>query len=252
LPVFLALLHVLRYFNRPGLSFEQNAAIPNYVFGPDQVRSFLQARLFGAPLSSYITMPQSLLDSFGTHVDRWEVVAVAVPLLLLAAVATHITARFSLRQQQVGQVALEAGSQAAQVAAFMRWTPWIFPLGAIVGGLFFPFPIAILLYWLTNSAWTMAQQHLVHRAMATEAAQITAQAPARAETAPRPGQKPTLPPGATPLAASASGAPVAGADHECSDPGTPQPGTPQPGDAQRGRKATASRKRAGARKGDRH
>ena len=33
-PVFLALLHVLRYFNRPGLTFEQNAAIPNYVFGP--------------------------------------------------------------------------------------------------------------------------------------------------------------------------------------------------------------------------
>jgi YidC/Oxa1 family membrane protein insertase len=247
LPVFLALLHVLRYFNRPGLSFEQNAAIPNYVFGPDQVRSFLQARLFGAPLSSYITMPQSLLDSFGTHVERWEVVAVAVPLLLLAAVATHIAARFSLRQQQVGQATLEAESQAAQVASVMRWTPWIFPLGAIVGGLFFPFPIAILLYWLTNSAWTMAQQHLVHRAIATEAAQTTAQALARAEAAPRPGQKPTLPPGATPLAASASGAPVAGADHERSDPGTPQPGA-----AHRGRKATASRKRVGARKGGRH
>ena len=30
LPVFLALLHVLRYFNRPGLTFEQNASIPNY------------------------------------------------------------------------------------------------------------------------------------------------------------------------------------------------------------------------------
>jgi YidC/Oxa1 family membrane protein insertase len=76
MPVFLALLHVLRYFNRPGLGFEQNAAIPNYVFGPDEVRSFLEARLFGAPLSSYIVMPQSLLDSFGAHVQRWEVVAV--------------------------------------------------------------------------------------------------------------------------------------------------------------------------------
>ena len=52
LPVFLALLHVLRYFNRPGLTFEQNAALPNYVFGPAQVRSFLEARLFGAPLSA--------------------------------------------------------------------------------------------------------------------------------------------------------------------------------------------------------
>ena len=77
-PVFLALLHVLRYFNRPGLTFEQNAAIPNYVFGPAQVRSFLEARLFGAPLSAWIHMPQELLDSFGGHVDRFDVIAVAV------------------------------------------------------------------------------------------------------------------------------------------------------------------------------
>lgn len=174
LPMFLALLHVLRCFSRPGLTFAQNAAIPNYVFGPDEVRSFLQARLLGAPLSSYLAMPQSLLDSFGAHVARWEVTAVAVPLLLLTAAAVHITARFSLRQQQVGQVPPELGSQAAQVASFMRWTPWIFPFGAIVGGLFFPLPIAILLYWLANSAATMAQQHLAHRATATETTQPTA------------------------------------------------------------------------------
>ena len=97
--MFLALLHVLRYFNRPGLTFEQNASIPNYVFGPAQVRSFLEARLFGAPLSAWIRMPQELLDSFGGHVDRFDVVLVAVPLMVLAAVATHLTARASLRQQ---------------------------------------------------------------------------------------------------------------------------------------------------------
>ncbi|MGH3695805.1 MAG: hypothetical protein ACRDRX_17755 [Pseudonocardiaceae bacterium] len=38
-------------------------------------------------MSSYLSMPQSLLDSFGAHVARWEVVAVAVPLMVLAAVA---------------------------------------------------------------------------------------------------------------------------------------------------------------------
>ncbi|MGH3931486.1 MAG: membrane protein insertase YidC [Pseudonocardiaceae bacterium] len=210
LPVFFALLHVLSSFNRPGLSFEQNTAIPNYVFGPDEVRSFLEARLFGAPLSSYLVMPQSLLDSFGAHVQRWEVVAVAVPLILLAAVATHITARFSLRQQQIGQAAPEAGSQAAQIASFMRWTPWIFPLGTIIGGLFFPFPIAIVLYWLANSAWTMAQQHLVYRAMAT---QTTVQAQARTQSAPRPGQKPAQRPRAKPPSAD-------GSDRR--DPGTPR------------------------------
>jgi YidC/Oxa1 family membrane protein insertase len=188
MPVFLALLHVLRYFNRPGLGFEQNAAIPNYVFGPDEVRSFLEARLFGAPLSSYIVMPQSLLDSFGAHVQRWEVVAVAVPLMLLTAATTHITARFSLRQHQsVGQGALDVGSQAAQVASFLRWTPWIFPLSAIAGGLFFPFPIAILLYWLTNNTWTMVQQHLMHRAMTTEAADASTTAKAAAPDPPQAG-----------------------------------------------------------------
>lgn len=153
LPVFIGLLHVLHGFNRPGLSFEQNSAIANYVFPPDDVRSFLQARLFGAPLSSYLSMPQDLLDSFGAHVDRWEVVAVALPLMLIAAVATHFSARHSVAQQALS----------GPTASVMRWTPWIFPLGAVVGGLFFPFPVAILLYWLTNNVWTLVQQRLVFR-----------------------------------------------------------------------------------------
>jgi YidC/Oxa1 family membrane protein insertase len=139
-PVFLGLLHVLT-------SFDQSLA--NYAFGPDEVRSFLEARLFGVPLSAYLSMPQ--LDGFG--VERWEVSAVTVPVILLAALATHVTARLSLRQQPVD----------GPLAGIMRWTPWVFPLGVLVGGAFFPFPVAILLYWLTNSAWTLAQQWLVLR-----------------------------------------------------------------------------------------
>jgi YidC/Oxa1 family membrane protein insertase len=152
-PVFLGLLHVLTQFNRRGLTFEQNAALANYAFGPDQVRSFLEARLFGAPLSAYLSMPQQLLDSFGVHVERWEVAVVTVPLMLLAAMATHLTARLSLRQQPVD----------GPFGGIMRWTPWVFPLGVLIGGAFFPFPVAILLYWLTNSAWTLVQQWLVLR-----------------------------------------------------------------------------------------
>ncbi|WP_300013771.1 membrane protein insertase YidC [Pseudonocardia sp.] len=158
IPVFLGLLHVLHGFNRPGLSFEQNAALPNYAFAPDEVRSFLQARLFGAPLSSYLSMPQDLLHSFGVHVARWEVAAVALPLMLLAAVATHFSARHSLAQQTLEGPA----------ASIMRWTPWVFPLGAVLGGLFFPFPVAILLYWFTNNVWTLVQQRIVFRRVAAE------------------------------------------------------------------------------------
>jgi YidC/Oxa1 family membrane protein insertase len=169
-PVFLALLHVLRYFNRPGLTFEQNAAIPNYVFGPAQVRSFLEARLFGAPLSAYVRMPQELLDSFGGHVDRVDVVAVAVPLMVLAAIATHFTARASLRHQANAAPVEEAAVTGSTEAAmrFMRFTPWIFPLGVLLGGLVAAFPVAILLYWLANNLWTLAQQHVVFRKLDAE------------------------------------------------------------------------------------
>jgi YidC/Oxa1 family membrane protein insertase len=193
IPVFVALLHVLRYFNRPGLAFAQNAAIPNYVFGPDEVRSFLEARLFGAPLSAYVSMPQGLLDSFGAPVDRISVIAVAVPLMLLAAVATHVTARWSLRRQQP-----TTDPQTAQIAGFMKLTPWLFPLGALVGGLFFPFPIAILVYWLTSNAWTLGQQHLIGRIVEREQPPVPVRTPV---AAPRPGQKPIRKPGATPARA---------------------------------------------------
>ena len=170
LPVFLALLHVLRYFNRPGLTFEQNASIPNYVFGPAQVRSFLEARLFGAPLSAWIRMPQELLDSFGGHVDRIDVVLVAVPLMVLAAVATHLTARASLRQQATAAPVEAAAGPTDAAMRVMRATPWIFPLGVLLGGLFAAFPVAILLYWLTNNLWTLVQQRIVFRRLAAEEA----------------------------------------------------------------------------------
>jgi YidC/Oxa1 family membrane protein insertase len=176
-PVFLALLHVLNSFNRTGLSFVQNAAIPNYAFGPAEVGSFLQARLFGSPLSAYPSMPQQLMDSFGSHVDRLDVVLVAIPLLLLAAVATFLTTRASARRQPAD----------GPLAAVSRLLPWVFPLGLLAGGLFFPFPVAILVYWLTSNAWTLVQQHLAYRRLDREPVVVVARKPV---AAPRPGAKP--------------------------------------------------------------
>jgi YidC/Oxa1 family membrane protein insertase len=80
------------------------------------------------------------------------------------------------------------------MAGFMKLTPWIFPLGAILGGLFFQFPIAILVYWLANNGWTLAQQHLIGKKLDREAERApvvvrAAQAKTRAR-APKPGQKP--------------------------------------------------------------
>jgi YidC/Oxa1 family membrane protein insertase len=178
-PVLLALLHVLHSFNRPGLTFEQNAAIANYAFGPDEVRSFLTARLFGAPLSAYLQMPQDLLDSFGAHVDRLDVAVVVLPLLLLAAAATFLTTRNSMRTQTTPE---------GVPPGVMRAMPYVFPLGLLAAGLLFPLPVAILVYWLTNNAWTLAQQHVAARYLDRRTEPVP---PPRAPVAPpRPGAKP--------------------------------------------------------------
>jgi YidC/Oxa1 family membrane protein insertase len=171
------LLHVLNSFNRAGLTPDQNAAIGNYAFGPADTAAFLHARLFGAPLSAYLTMPRDLLDSFGTQVTRLDVVLVAVPLLLLAALATHLTSRAALRHRP----------PTGPAAAVSRALPWVFPLGVIAGGVLLPFPVAIGVYWLTSNVWTLAQQHLVQRRLD----RLPAQPPPRPTVAaPRPGAKP--------------------------------------------------------------
>lgn len=152
--MFLGLYHVLRSFDRTGASGslfggghamtpEQNAATANYLFSPELVRSFLQARLFGAPLSATVT---------GSAGSVATVVAVALPLLLIAAIATHCTARASIARQ------LESTPQTRIINAM---TLWLFPLGALAAGLVLP--VGILIYFATSNTWTYVQQYLVHR-----------------------------------------------------------------------------------------
>ena len=69
--------------------------------------------------------------------------------------------------------------------------PWIFPLGVLLGGLFAAFPVAILLYWLTNNVWTLVQQRVVSRRFDAEDARRPAVATSvepPVEPSPAPGQ----------------------------------------------------------------
>ncbi|MGN2637486.1 YidC/Oxa1 family membrane protein insertase [Nocardia takedensis] len=146
---------------------EQNAATANYVFDPEQVRSFLDADLFGAPLSA------TLAGSPGA-----AVAVVSIALMLIAAVATHLTARIAVARQD---------SDTPQARVMNSMTLWVFPAGVLVGGALLP--VVILLYWVTNNAWTVAQQFLIYRKVDAEFA--TAPPPVvRTATAPKPGVKP--------------------------------------------------------------
>lgn len=195
IPVFIGLFHVLRSFNRMGtgmgqlhMSAEQTRSIGNYAFSADQVQNFLDSRLFGVPLSAAINQPKSEWAAFvqpGHAIDftRWDIVALAVPLMILSSIATHMNARASIARQT--PEALEN----QQTRIMNQLSLWVFPIGILVSGLFFP--VAILLYWMSNNVWTYGQQHLVFGRMAKEEAiEKAAKAEKLKANAPKPGVKP--------------------------------------------------------------
>ena len=202
-PVFLGLYHVLRSFNRTGgvgighlnLTVDENRSLGNYVFSATDVGHFLDANLFGAPLGA--TMIQKTgIEAFTDYgaFSRPAVIAVGVPLMILAGVATYFNSRASVARQSP-----EAAAN-PQTAMMNKLALYVFPLGVVVGGPFLP--LAIILYWFANNIWTFGQQHYVFGKIEKEeeAKKVEAQE-RRAANAPPPGAKPKrarkAPPAAT-------------------------------------------------------
>jgi YidC/Oxa1 family membrane protein insertase len=169
IPVFLSLYWVLRDFT-PG-------ATSNHVFDQAGVASFLNADLFGAKLGNWVSQPVAELAAFGT--DRPHMLAVGVPLMLIAGAATFLSMRMSLKRQT------EMNPQMAGISKAMMY---LAPAGMLGSGLFFPVPIGVLLYFLANNVWTFGQQHLLTAKIDREEAAQEKVKPKVA--APKPGQKP--------------------------------------------------------------
>ena len=188
IPVFLGLYHVLRSFNRttggfgqPHLSVAENRATGNYVFSPTDVAHFLDANLFGAPIGAFMTQ-RTGLDAF-THFSRPALIAVGVPVMIMAGIATYFNSRASVARQSA-----EAAAN-PQTAMMNKLALYVFPLGVVVGGPFLP--LAIILYWFSNNIWTFGQQHYVFGMIEKEEEAKKQEAlQRRAANAPAPGAKP--------------------------------------------------------------
>ncbi len=188
IPVFLGLYHVLMSFNRTqtgigrlGLSVEENRSLGNYFFSATDVGHFLDANLFGAPLGATM-IQQHGLDAY-TEFYRPAVVAVGVPIMIAAGIATYFNSRASVARQTP-----EAAAN-PQTAMMNKLALYVFPLGVVVGGPFLP--LAIIMYWLANNIWTFGQQHYVFGKIEKEEEQKKIEAlERRAANAPAPGAKP--------------------------------------------------------------
>jgi YidC/Oxa1 family membrane protein insertase len=211
IPVFLGLYHVLRCFNRTstgigqlGLSPERNRELGNYVFSAADVGHFLDANLFGAPLGATMTQRGASLTAF-SEFSRPAVVAVGVPVMILAGIATYFNSRASVARQSP-----EAAAN-PQTAMMNKLALYVFPLGVVVGGPFLP--LAIIFYWFANNIWTFGQQHVVFGMIEKEEEAKKREAlERRAANAPAPGAKPKRTPKGAPGSGNGSAAAVDSGD----------------------------------------
>ena len=201
IPVFIGLFHVLRMFNRteerlgsPGLSVEENRNIPNYSFSVEDVRSFLDADIFGVPLSAFLSMSEDAMETFGADFTRFNVIVVAVPWVLTIALLTHLNARFTVGRQEArraaGKTPQPTGDNAEmmqmQMGMMNKMMLWVMPAITLATG--FIWTIGLLFYMLTNTVWTFIQTRIIYTKMdREEEAEEEAKREAKRSSAPAPG-----------------------------------------------------------------
>ncbi|WP_183647456.1 membrane protein insertase YidC [Prauserella isguenensis] len=174
IPVFIGLNWVLRNF--------QEGRPSNYFFDAAEVDSYVNAKLFGINIGDAINHFGFAGQSSEWH---WEVAPLAIPLMIIAAIATHLTARHSVARQN-------PASASQQTAMMNNLTLYIFPFGVLIFGAFFP--IGLLIYWLANNGWTLGQQRFVYGRIDREEEQKKLEDKEKRDNlAPKPGQKPKKP-----------------------------------------------------------
>lgn len=198
-PVFIGLFHVLRSFDRTGnfagglgMSVEDNANTANYIFSPELVQSFINAKIFGVPIVANLRVNSPILD----HITVAQVAVIIVPLIALIAVLTHFNARFTLKRQEKRKAAGKVAAPTGQNAEMMEMQSkmmngmmlWFMPVSLIVSGAIWP--VGLLFYMLSNTVWTFVQSHLVFKKMdEEEEAEELAKAAAKRTSAPKPGAR---------------------------------------------------------------
>ena len=191
MPVFIGLFHVLRSFNRTGtgagglgMSVEENRNTANYIFSPEDVQSFLDARVFGIPLSSYMSMPEEQFAAFApADFSRTDIIMVAMPLVLACVLLTHFNARMSMSRQRERMAKRQAEQAAAgkkpdqsgpgspemmemQMKTMNGMMLWFLPATLLFTG--FLWHIGLLTYMLSNNIWTFFQTRIVYAKMDKE------------------------------------------------------------------------------------
>ena len=155
-PVFIALLHVLRRL-APG-------AEGLYSWTYDLTQQAASATVAGAPISSAFRMTEPLrstvLEQTGATETRVQLVAL---VLIVAMSATSFLTQKATQRR--------AGPAEGPAATVQKLLLYGMPASLLVTGFFFP--VGVLLYWTANNLWTLGQQLVLLRRVPPTAPPLT-------------------------------------------------------------------------------
>jgi YidC/Oxa1 family membrane protein insertase len=211
MPVFIALFHVLRRLSPTAQGL--------YGWSDQLTHDAAVAKLFGAPISASFNMSGSKETEILKIASYANIRVVAMVLIAIMCVTTFMTQK---------QIAKRSGPVEGQAATVQKLMLYGVPLSLLVSG--FIFPIGVLIYWVTNNAWTFGQQFFILRKMPPPGspaalARAAEDKPAveSRTLAPKPGAKPVRTKPASPAAPQMPQTPQANGN------GRPPAGSTAPG-----------------------
>ena len=157
LPIFIGLYRFLLQVARPqDLEAASHSGIG--ALNSTEVSDFLQAEIFGIPLTAYVAMSDERFDFLGTTGS--EVLRFALPLCIAAAIFTSANMAYSIYRNWM---TLDENNATARVIFRMMFVLTGIAVSVpLLFGLLGPAPVAILCYWVMNNLWTMVQNVSLH------------------------------------------------------------------------------------------
>ena len=146
IPVFISLFHVLRRLSPTAQGL--------YGWDDALTHQAAIAKLFGAPISASFNMSGSKETEILKIASYANIRVVAMVLIAVMCVTTFMTQK---------QIAKRSGPVEGQAATVQKVMLYGVPLSLLVSG--FIFPIGVLIYWVTNNAWTFGQQYFILKKM---------------------------------------------------------------------------------------
>jgi YidC/Oxa1 family membrane protein insertase len=147
IPVFLGLFHVLKRLN------PDNPQQTLYGWTVEQFQSATHAALFTAPLPAQFGSSPAELANLDPEANVVTVKIIAAILVLIMMATTYLTSR---------QMILKTGwAEDPQQKMIQRLMLYGIPLSLLVSGSLFP--IGVVIYWVTNNMFSLAQQQWVLR-----------------------------------------------------------------------------------------